>query len=139
MYKVGDKLKLSDNVRQFGNFVPNKIYEIAMQKQESENFLIFDDNNEADFFDEKQLSFYFVLTDDKSLNNGGSTDYYKLPSNAKDLQDLIEDKEMHWNIANIFKSCYRLGQQNHSNAERDINKIIWFAERHKQLLKKKIL
>ena len=53
--------------------------------------------------------------------------------------DLIEDKEMHWNMANIFKSCYRLGQQNHSNAERDINKIIWFAERHKQLLKKKIL
>lgn len=33
---------------------------------------------------------------DTSINNGGSTDYYKLPDNAKDLQDIIEFKEMNF-------------------------------------------
>lgn len=64
-----------------------------------------------------------------SDNNGGSTDYYKLPINAKDLQDLIEYKDMDFALGNIFKACYRLGECSHSEAIRDLNKIIWFAER----------
>lgn len=69
MYKVGDKLKLSNNIKQFGNFVSNKIYEIAMQKQENEDFLIFDDKAIPVYFDEKELSFYFVLVvnEDKTI------------------------------------------------------------------------
>ena len=63
-------------------------------------------------------------------NNGGDTDYYKVPSGASMLQDLIEYKDMSWNQANIFKAAYRLGDpQTHSSMERDLNKIIWFAQR----------
>ena len=72
---------------------------------------------------------------EEGFNNGGSTDYYKLPENAKDLQDLIEHKNMCWNIANIFKSCYRIGSQEHSSVERDLNKIEYFVKRQKALLR----
>ncbi len=64
-----------------------------------------------------------------SNNNGGSTDYYKLPTNAKDLQDLIESKEMNFSQGNIFKAIYRANENHHSTYERDLNKIIWFANR----------
>jgi len=65
----------------------------------------------------------------KSKNNGGSTDYYKLPAGATELQDLIEYKDMSFSVGNIFKSCYRLGNCEHSDRVRDLNKIIWFAQR----------
>ena len=68
-------------------------------------------------------------------NNGGDTDYYKVPSGASMLQDLIEYKNMSWNQANIFKAAYRLGDS-HSSVERDLNKIIWFANRMLQQLSK---
>ena len=71
-----------------------------------------------------------------AINNGGSTNYYDLPPLAKDLQDLIEHKNMDFAIGNIFKACYRLGECSHSDALRDVNKIIWFAERKKQQLLK---
>ena len=62
-------------------------------------------------------------------NNGGTTDYYAVPSNAETLQDLIEYKNMSWSQGNIFKAAYRLTDESHSTAERDLNKIIWFAQR----------
>jgi len=68
-------------------------------------------------------------------NNGGSTDYYKLPSKAIDLQDLIEFKNMNFSLGNIFKAVYRLGSQSHSSKERDLNKIIFFAQRELNLIK----
>ena len=68
-------------------------------------------------------------------NNDGDTDYYKVPSGASMLQDLIEYKDMSWNQANIFKAAYRLGDS-HSSVERDLNKIIWFANRMLQQLSK---
>lgn len=68
-------------------------------------------------------------------NNGGDTDYYKVPPGASMLQDLIEYKDMSWNQANIFKAAYRLGDS-HSSVERDLNKIIWFANRMLQQLSK---
>lgn len=70
-----------------------------------------------------------------NTNNGGDTDYYKVPSGASMLQDLIEYKDMSWNQANIFKAAYRLGDS-HSSVERDLNKIIWFANRMLQQLSK---
>ena len=72
-------------------------------------------------------------------NNGGNTDYYKLPEGATELQDIIEHKKMHWNIANMFKALYRMGQQDHSSIERDLNKIEYFLKRHKELLRKDML
>lgn len=69
-----------------------------------------------------------------AINNGGSTDYYKLPSGAIDLQDLIEFKSMNFAQGNIFKALYRLNDNHHSDAIRDLNKVIWFAQREIQRL-----
>ncbi len=74
------------------------------------------------------------MKSNKEENNGGSTSYYRLPENASELQDLIEHTNMSWNYANIFKACYRAGKQEHSNELRDINKILWFAQRQKDLI-----
>ena len=70
----------------------------------------------------------------QSTNNGGSTDYYKLPSSATDLQDLIEFKNMNFAQGNIFKAIYRLNDTHHSDTIRDLNKVIWFAQREIQRL-----
>ena len=101
MYKVGDKLKLSNNIKRFGSFVSNKIYEIAMQKQENENFLIFDDVSIPICFDEKELSFYFelVVNEDKKSN---TTDEFslkveKILSNIRNM--LIEKNRKYGNSA----------------------------------------
>ena len=61
-------------------------------------------------------------------NNGGSTNYYKLPHGATELQDLIEFKKMSFSLGNIFKAAYRLSDKN-SDPRYDLNKIIWFARR----------
>lgn len=72
-------------------------------------------------------------------NNGGRTDYYNIPHGADTLQDLIEHKEMDFALGNIFKAVYRLGECSHSDQLRDINKIIYFAERKKADIIKKQL
>lgn len=61
---------------------------------------------------------------------GGSTpSQYGLPEGAKELQDLIEFREMNFAIGNIFKARYRQGTCSHSDAARDLRKIVWFAQR----------
>ena len=67
-------------------------------------------------------------------NNGGSTDYYQLPKGATELQDLIEHKDMNFAQGNMFKAIYRMGDCSHSDAVRDLNKIIWYAGREKARL-----
>lgn len=69
-------------------------------------------------------------------NNGGSTDYYGIPSHAFTLQDLIEFKHMNFAQGNIFKAVYRLNDTHHSDTIRDLNKIIWFAQRELSRLQK---
>jgi len=69
-------------------------------------------------------------------NDGGSADYYKLPSGSKDLQDLIEYKNMSFAIGNIFKAAYRLNDETHSSKTRDLRKIIWFATRELDRIEK---
>ena len=63
-----------------------------------------------------------------SDNRGGSTDYYKLPEGATDLQDLIEYRGMNFAVGNIFKAAYMLGIKS-DDTVRDLNKIVWFAKR----------
>ena len=63
---------------------------------------------------------------------GDDADYYKLPSNATDLQDLIEYKKMDFATGNIFKACFRLGEKSGTSREYDLDKIIYFANRLKQ-------
>lgn len=75
-------------------------------------------------------------TETKIKSDGGSTDYYKIPSGATDLIDLIEHKKMGFSLGNIFKACYRLGEKDGNNALYDINKIIFFATRLKNEIEK---
>ena len=64
---------------------------------------------------------------------GGSTpSQYALPTDAIELQDLIEYREMNFAIGNIFKACYRLGHKSNVSKEYDLNKIIYFAQRELQ-------
>jgi hypothetical protein len=77
--------------------------------------------------------FYLKLINNIMKNNGGETDYYKVPEGTNTLQDLIEYKNMNFALGNIFKACYRLGEK--VDKEYDLNKIIYFAERIKNELK----
>ena len=61
---------------------------------------------------------------------GGSTpSLYALPEGAKELQDLIEHRNMNFAVGNMFKACYRLEQKDGVDAAYDLRKILFFAER----------
>jgi hypothetical protein len=68
---------------------------------------------------------------------GSNPKQYGLPEGSKDLQDLIEYRNMNFALGNIFKACYRFGTCDHSDELREINKILWFAEREKERLTRK--
>lgn len=71
-----------------------------------------------------------------SENAGGSSDWYKLPEGATDLQDLIEHNNMNAAVSNIFKGSWRLGMKAGTTVEYDLNKIIWYANRELRRLEK---
>lgn len=62
-------------------------------------------------------------------SDGGSTSYYDLPGDADDIGDLIEHRRMTFNVGNIFKACYRLGEKDGVDDVYDLNKMIYFAQR----------
>lgn len=62
-------------------------------------------------------------------STGGSTDYYKLPKDAHEIQDLIEHKDMNFAEGNIFKAIWRLGKKKGADQSYDLKKIIWYAAR----------
>jgi hypothetical protein len=66
-----------------------------------------------------------------SDNNGGSTDYYKFAPEWKECGDIIEARGMNYNQGNIFKAsfCFNIGRHKGTHAERELNKIIYFAQR----------
>jgi len=74
---------------------------------------------------------------ESSENNGGSTDYYKFDPEWKDCQDIIEDRNMNYAQGNIFKSAFtfNIGRHSGTDYERDLNKIIWFAQRELERIK----
>lgn len=67
----------------------------------------------------------------KHKSDGGSSKYYDLPPEAKDLLDVIEYKKMSFALGNIFKACYRLNEKEGVDQNYDLNKIIFFANRMK--------
>jgi hypothetical protein len=69
------------------------------------------------------------LSGSRVKSDGGTTSYYQLPPDAKELLDLIEYKKMTFPVANIFKACYRLGEKEGADLEYDLRKILFFAER----------
>jgi len=73
---------------------------------------------------------------DDAKNNGGNTDYYAVPKDAETLNDLIEHKKMNFAQGNMFKAVYCLtdGRHKGTTTERELNKIIYYAEREKKRL-----
>ena len=71
------------------------------------------------------------------VNNGGSTDYYKFKENWKECADIIEDRKMNYNQGNIFKAsfCFNIGRHDGTSYERELNKIVYFANRELEGLK----
>jgi hypothetical protein len=69
------------------------------------------------------------ISTSKIVSDGGSSEYYQLPSGARELLDLIEHKNMTFGVGNIFKACYRLGEKSGTNKAYDLRKIIFFAQR----------
>ena len=63
-----------------------------------------------------------------ATSDGSNADYYRLPAAAGELQDLISYRDMNSQIGEIFRACYRYGQDHHSAKLRDINKIIFYAQ-----------
>lgn len=64
----------------------------------------------------------------KSKSDGSTAAYYELPTNAKELQDLIAFRNMNAQLGEIFRACYRYGMVAHSPKIRDIKKIIFYAK-----------
>ena len=63
----------------------------------------------------------------KTTSDGSSADYYLLPKNATQLQDLISHRNMNAQIGEIFRACYRYGIASHSDQLRDAKKILFYA------------
>lgn len=61
-------------------------------------------------------------------SDGSSADYYRLPRNPLELQDLIGFKNMNAQIGEIFRACYRYGQSAHSDKLRDAKKIRFYID-----------
>lgn len=66
-----------------------------------------------------------------SINNGGSTDYYQLKDSWTDCLDIVEDRKMNYSQGNIMKVAFtfNVGRHDATNYERELNKIIFFAQR----------
>lgn len=75
---------------------------------------------------------------DSSHNNGGTTDYYKLDPKWKDVIDIIESRDLNYSQGNILKVGMTLNTGRHEGTdyERELNKVIFFANREKERIKK---
>lgn len=138
MYKIGDALKRID--KNNPDFVDGYIYEIATQRQQDKKFVIFDENTEPHYYDDKDISLYFEKQEN-SINNGGSTSYYKFNESWKECQDIIEHRDMNFSQGNIFKSafCFNIGRHNATDYQRELNKIVYFANRELKRIEKENL
>ena len=65
----------------------------------------------------------------KKHNGGDGNDYYDLPLNALQLQDLIEFKNMNANIKDIFKACWRKGDKKGVDEIYDVEKMVYYSLR----------
>ena len=77
---------------------------------------------------------------DNSINNGGKTDYYQLknaPFLINDFDDFAEWRGLNGNQFNMGKAMWTFNTGRHSgtNYERDLNKIIHYANRELLRLK----
>lgn len=73
-------------------------------------------------------------TEISGKSDGLHADYYTLPKDASQLQDLISHRNMNAQIGEIFRECYRYGLASHSDELRGINKIFFYAKAEKERL-----
>lgn len=68
---------------------------------------------------------------DNTKNNGGATDYYDLDPTWFGVGDIIEHRNMNFNQGNILKCayCFNIGRHSATDYERELNKIVYFAQR----------
>lgn len=71
-------------------------------------------------------------------NSGADANYYKLPSGIQEIQDLIEFKDMNFARGNIFKAIWRMGEKEGIDDIYDLEKIIFFANREINRIKKMV-
>jgi hypothetical protein len=64
---------------------------------------------------------------------GWKSNYYDLPPGATGIADLIEYRKMSFNVGNIFKAAYRLGDKKGTSRQYDLEKIIFFAQRELEI------
>ena len=62
------------------------------------------------------------------MSDGSTANYYELPPEATELQDLIAFRDMNAQMGEIFRACYRYGLVGHSPRKRDLKKIIFYAQ-----------
>ena len=93
------------------------------------------DNNDAVGHDATSNGLSWELPD-KTLSDGSTAAYYELPSNAKELQDLISHRDMNAQIGEVFRSCYRYGIASHSDKLRDAKKIKFYIDAEIKRLEK---
>ncbi len=72
----------------------------------------------------------------KVASDGSTASYYELPHGARELQDLISHRNMNAQIGEIFRACFRYGLVAHSPRERDLKKIIFYAQAELDRLKR---
>ncbi len=74
---------------------------------------------------------------DSVVNNGGSTDYYKFDIGWSECGDVIEARNMNYNQGNIFKAsfCFNIERHSGTDYERELNKIVYFAQRELERIK----
>ena len=72
-------------------------------------------------------------------SDGSTAKYYELPEGCTQLQDLISERNMNGQIAEIFRACYRYGLVEHSEMLRDAKKIKFYAEAEIKRLEKQQL
>lgn len=64
----------------------------------------------------------------KVKSDGSTAKYYELPEGATELQHLISHKNMNAQIGEIFRSCYRYDEVDHSDMLRDAKKMRFYAQ-----------
>lgn len=77
------------------------------------------------------------VKDKTTHNNGGSTDYYKLKTEWKDVIDIIEGREMNYSQGNILKVAmtFNVGRHGGTSYERELNKVKFFVDRELKRIK----
>ena len=62
------------------------------------------------------------------VSDGSTASYYELPKDAKELQDLISYRNCNAQVGEMLRGLYRYGLVSHSSKEREMKKIIFYAQ-----------